>query len=244
MGGGVVPLLVFGLYNTAILGTPFALPYQYVANPRLNELVNTGLLSAGLPKPEALWGLSFSPFRGLFFSSPILLLALPGLVLLRRSVFRAEWIVSLVSVLSFFVLISASVQWWGGWSVGPRYLIPMLPFLVWPLTETLDRLARSTSRWRRGAWVITIGFVAISLMITWALTAAGQYYLPDDVANPLIEYAWPHLTAGDVARNWGMVAGLQGARSLLPLLGLCVLAFGAVWFVTPKKGNQSHAGNV
>ncbi len=236
--GGLLPLILLGWYNAAIFGSPLTVGYQYTADPRWSAVLSIGLLSAQTPTLESIGGLSFSPFRGLFFSAPILLLALPGLVLLRRSAYRAEWITSLAIVLSFFVLISASAQWWGGWSAGPRYLIPLLPWLVWPLTAAIDRIARMTSRWRLVMGLIAIGLTMISIVNTWSLTAGGQYYAPDDIRNPLIDYSWPRIVAGDVARNWGMVSGLYGAASLLPLAALTVLAFGAVWYLTRTRGGQ------
>jgi hypothetical protein len=233
--GGLIPIGLWGIYNTVVFGTPFALGYQYTANPYWSAILSTGFLSANAPTPEALWGLTFSPFRGLFFASPILLLSLPGLVLLRRSIFRAEWMTTLAIVLGFFVLVSASAQWWGGWSAGPRYLVPMLPFLVWPLTAAINRIARMTSRWRVGMWLITIGLVVISIVNVWSLTLGGQYYAPDTILNPLIEYSWPRLSAGDVARNWGMLIGLPGATSMLPLILLISGAAGLIWIATRIK---------
>ena len=237
--GGFIPIGLWGAYNTTIFGTPFTLGYQYTANPYWSAILSTGFLSANVPTLEALWGLTFSPFRGLFFASPILLLSLPGLVLLRRSIFRAEWTTTLAIVLGFFVLVSASAQWWGGWSAGPRYLVPMLPFLVWPLTATLDRMARLTAKWRVGLWLITIGLAVISIVNGWSLTLGGQYYAPDDLMNPLIEYSWPHIGAGDVARNWGMLIGLPGAISVLPLVLLTVSAVGLIWIVTRTERESS-----
>ena len=64
------------------------------------------------------------------------------MILLRRSNFRAEWIATLAIVLSFFLLVTASAQWWGGWSAGPRYLVPMLPFFVWPLVAAFETLRK------------------------------------------------------------------------------------------------------
>ena len=225
--GSLIPIGMWGAYNAAIFGTPLALGYQYTANPYWSAILSTGFLSAGMPTWEALWGLTLSPFRGLFFASPILLLSVPGLILLRRSKWRAEWITTLAIVLGFFVLISSSAQWWGGWSAGPRYLIPMLPFLVWPLTAAFDRIARLTSRWRAGAWLVMIGLAVISIVNVWILTLGGQYYAPDNITQPLVEYSWPHIMIGDVARNWGMIFGLQGAASIMPLLLLVGVALRA-----------------
>jgi hypothetical protein len=228
------------VYNTAIFGSPFTLTYQYVANPRLNTLVGTGLLSAAVPTLEALWGLTFSPYRGLFFTSPILLLAIVGFTVLARrsartapssgtSVFRAEWLTSLSIVVLFFLLVSASVQWFGGYAAGPRYLIPMLPFLVWPLAAAIDRMEYDQSQ--RRTWLRALMFIliALSIIITWSLTVGGQYYTPDDMANPLLQYSWPHIAAGDVARNVGMLLGLRGIGSLLPLVIFTALIFVAAW---------------
>ena len=55
-----------------------------------------------------------------------------------------------------------------------------------------------------------------------------QLFPADRFRRPLLDYAWPHLRDGDVARNAGMLLGLHGWWSILPLLLLCgVLA--AVW---------------
>jgi hypothetical protein len=229
--GGLIPIGVWGAYNMSIFGTLFALGYQYTADPRWSAILSIGFLSASVPTLEALWGLTLSPFRGLFFASPILLLSLPGWCCCR-STFRAEWITTLAIALSFFALISASAQWWGGWSAGPRYLVPLLPFLVWPLAATFDRMAQMTSRWRMIAWFVTIGLAVISIANVWALTLGGQYYAPDDIMNPLIDYSWPHILTGDVARNWGMILGLYGAASITPLLLLVGGAVGLIWIIT------------
>ncbi|CAG0937318.1 hypothetical protein TFLX_06243 [Thermoflexales bacterium] len=240
--GGVWPLLLLGAYNTAIFGSPFTLTYQYLANPRLRELIQTGVLSAGWPTGEAIWGLTFSPFRGLFFMSPVLLLAVAGFVITARNkAYRAEWWSSLSIVSAFTLLISGSAQWWGGWSAGPRYLIPMLPWLAWPLAAAIDRVARIASHWRTGLWLTVAVLTMISIVNTWSLTTGGQYYVPDDILNPLVDYSWPHIAAGDVARNWGMVMGLSGAASLLPLAMLTMLAFAAICYLTRTTGGQRAA---
>jgi hypothetical protein len=172
--------------------------------------------------------------------SPVLLLAVGGMaVTARDKAHRAEWWSSLSIVVAFMLLVSGSAQWWGGWSVGPRYLIPLLPWLVWPLSAALDRLLRQ--RW---GIVVLIVLIAASCVSTWLLTMGGQYYAPDDIAVPLFEYSWPKIMAGDVARNWGMIAGLRGGLSLLPLAILIVGAFAATWYATRKKGEQQLAEKI
>ncbi len=235
VAGGIWPLLLLGAYNAAIFGSPFTLTYQYLGNPRLRVLIETGVFSAGWPSLEALWGLTFSPYRGLFFMSPIMLLALAGIIVTASSkAQRPEWWSSLSIVIVFTLLVSGSAQWWGGWSVGPRYLIPMLPWLVWPLGVTIERLLRN-----HAGQIGLIALITASLVSTWSLAAGGQYYAPDDIANPLIEYSWPKILAGDVARNWGMIAGLQGVMSMAPVAVLVACSFGLLWYATRTAGEQS-----
>ena len=233
--GGLIPIGLWGIYDTAIFGTPLVLGYQYTADPTWHAILSTGFLSASWPTLNAVWGLTFSPFRGLFFGSPILLLAIPGLILLRRSSHRAEWLVTLAVSIGFLLLVSASAQWWGGWAAGPRYLIPMLPFLIWPLTATLDRMEQAQAL--RRSMLRTAGLVlaGASFIVVGSLTAGGQYYAPDDISNPLVQYSWPHLAAGDVARNLGMLMGLPGATSLLPLMAIVAITFYLIWQVTKTQ---------
>ncbi len=235
--GMLIPLISLGLYNNAIFGTPFILAYNYAANPRFHVAFATGILSANFPTLEAIWGLTFSPFRGLFFESPILLTAVPGFALLwQQKNRRAEWLVSLVIPIAMLLLASSSVQWWSGYSAGPRYLIPMLPFLIWPMATTWKWVRQRSLNWRRISQLVIIVLTALSFIVTWSLTVGGQYYAPDDVMNPLIDYSWAHIAAGDVARNVGMLLGLRGGWSLLPLI-----VFVAITFVTAWRSTKSRA---
>jgi hypothetical protein len=100
----------------------------------------------------------------------------------------------------------------------------MLPFFV---------LAASFSvrRWQMGrGFRVLFGLLgAWSLIATWGLTLAEQAFPPDFIFNPLFEYALPNWQAGNVARNLGVLIGLRGPVSVLPLIGLWVAALGVFW---------------
>ncbi len=102
-------------------------------------------------------------------------------------------------------------MWQGGFSVGPRYLVPMLPFMAFAIIFWLNAI-RAT--WLQIAtWLLAV----LSFLIVWAETIGGQTY-PAFQADPLVQYSLPRLTVGDIARNVGMVLRLGGWASLLPLL--------------------------
>ena len=199
-----------------------------------------GFVSLSTPSLAALWGITGSPYRGLFFLSPILLLALPGFVtVLRRPALRSAGLASAGGVAAFLLFNASSVMWWGGFAIGPRYLVPMLPFLAWPLAFTLEEI------WRRAGWRIVAACLALaSLVGVWGLRLAGQQFPEEQWTVPWLQYAWPRLRAGDVARNAGMLLGLRGWSSLLPLLVASVVVVVVWWRMAsrcqalPPKGKE------
>lgn len=82
--------------------------------------------------------------RGLLTLAPVVALAVVGLVLLRREGRRAEtWTIAGVA-LAYLTYNSGYWLPFGGGSPGPRFLIPMLPFLAVPLALAWRRLPATT----------------------------------------------------------------------------------------------------
>ena len=219
IGGGIPPALLAMIYNYACFDTP--LPVGYLYSEAYMDLHSQGLISITHPHLSALWGLTFSAFRGLFYRSPFLLLALPGLWLMWRDrSLRGEWAVCLWAVVAFFTFNSSSVMWWGGDRVGPTYLLPMIPYMTPPIACFLRRYF--DRRWHR----LLIGALALwSWAFTWIETLGGQRFASRTYRNPIWDWAWPALVGGNIARNWGMLLKLRGWASLLPLLLLIAPCF-------------------
>lgn len=230
LGAGVI--ILWMIYNNALFGGPLTLGYS---NSELwMNLHHTGFMSIYIPTWNALWGITFGKFRGLFFYAPITLLFFPGIYLWWRSgKFRAEWSLVVYSVLAMFLFNSASVMWWGGFAVGPRYLIPMMPFMA------LAWIFPIVSWQKKRLFMVGTAVLAVwSLVATWGLTLAGRAFPSDTLLNPLVEYALPNWLSGNIARNVGTVFGLQGAESLLPLLVAYLgLGFGLFWVL--RKGDRA-----
>lgn len=229
---GAVPLgLIFAAYNFAIFSTPLPVGYEY--STLWQDVHDTGFMSFTAPSLLRYYGLTFSPVRGLFLLSPFLLLMLPGVVMMwrQRADQRSVTLAIALAVFAHLTIYASSVMWWGGSTVGPRYLVPMLPFMVIPISFAVNTL------FRHGWGIVLTGLlVIVSVLHVWALTIAGnQWQSSGDYAFtfaemnatlPLTDYAIPMLQAGDVGRNYGgLLLDLNGLAGLIPLI-LIVIAIG------------------
>lgn len=93
--------------------------------------------------------LLFSTQRGIFYYSPIFILALFGIWQLRKKI-SLEVAVLLSLVITNIFLYSSWDDPWGGWAYGPRYLIPSMPILAlfvasWASSPKLGLLRRLTT---------------------------------------------------------------------------------------------------
>ena len=210
--GGLVPGCLLMAYDWTIFGTVMPVGYLYSVN--YHHLHDIGLVSVTYPQIEAMWGITFGSFRGLFFLAPIMLLSVPGMVVWwRRRVHSPEWAVCVWAALSLFLFTGSSIMWEGGFAVGPRYLLPMLPFMTMGLGFVWEEITAH----RAGS--LAVGALVLwSVVAVWLETISGQSF-PDWTPNPLFDYSLPRFISGDIARNLGMAVGLRGQLSLLPLLG-------------------------
>ena len=188
-----------------------------------------GLMGVGWPRAGVLFNLTLHPGFGLFWQSPALLLALPGLVMMVRDPeHRRGGLVILVAATGLLLVNSGYYMWWGGYAVGPRHLIPVLFLLGVPLAHAARRVP-----WPLLALLTGVG-VAQMMIVT-----ATEPQLADAMTKRLDELplfgfstiyslAWPRLVARELARNLGQVVlGLHGLRSLAP--PLVALAGAGVW---------------
>lgn len=216
--GALPALLTLAIYDLVAFGTVMPIGYQHSA--LWQDQHSTGFLSITRPHFNALYGLSFSPFRGLFFFAPVLILTIPGIYLLARERHsRAVGLVATGAFMTFFLFIASSIMWWGGFAAGPRYLVPAIPLLAVPLGAAVAELNRlpALSVARRLLLGATGVLALVSVTLTWAMTFAGQNYPPDTTRRPLTDYVLPAFQNGDIARNIGMVIRFDGVSSLVPL---------------------------
>ena len=236
--GATIVAGLYLAYNRIAFGDAF------VTNQLLESRAfqTPGLLLGMLdtPDPWRLVLLTFHPYRGLFYACPVLLI--PLLSWQRRVPLQAANVVPF-AVIAFFVLFNLSFNGWhGGWCVGPRYLIPMLPFLFSFALRGLRRFPRVCS-----------GLAVLSAFEMFSV-AAVQLMVPDmsstgsQSPRSPIAYCVGHLFRGQLSvstqsvldymptdeprgawasYNLGELLGLPGLLSLLPLallLGVLLVA--------------------
>lgn len=216
--GAAGPLAVLAAYHTVCFGAPWRTGYHFVVLDTFVEGHARGLMGVGLPRLEALWGLWFSPARGLAVVAPVTVLGVVGLVLaVRRRRSDAALGALGVAFLALFVANSGYYMWWGGASAGPRHLLPVLPALAVGLAALWDG-----ARWR--FLVVGLGVASVAVMV---LFAAVGVEAPEHGAV-LTRYLWPAFAEGRLAAhagasNLGVRLGLPVAGSLGPLLAWLLL---------------------
>lgn len=177
--GGALVLSLFAGYSIAIFGRP-AIPYEHHAVDAFREGMQRGLMGITAPKLSALWFITVHPLRGLFFWSPLLLVALAGcaLQLLRAGRERIVGVFGLYALAAYLIVNSGYYMWWGGWAMGPRLMLPM--FIALPLGLAI--FCRDDSR--SSGWWVVLALGAISVALSFPVSALDpqtpQMY-PDEV---------------------------------------------------------------
>jgi hypothetical protein len=142
---GALPMLAF---NTWAFGDPMKLAYSdAVAFPGRSGHDVLGLNSDGffgitVPRLDSAFDLLFAG-RGLIVMTPIIVMAVIGVFLMRRK-HRAEANTILAVGAVYFIYNSGYWLPYGGGTPGPRFLIPALPFVALGLAYAYKRFPALT----------------------------------------------------------------------------------------------------
>jgi hypothetical protein len=210
--GALPPLLLIPAYSWVCLGDPFTLPYSHQASfPAMSE----GLYAIKWPNPETAYNLLVSPTRGLFFWTPFLVMAGFGYWRLIERSPRWFWFTYALPLLQVIVISGRVWDWQAGFTLGPRYLAPILPLLALPC-------ALGVARFPRTGAILALVSVLLTTLATLTEVTPGYH-----IYNPLTELHIPLFLKGEFSPNLGMVLGLPPYLSVV--LYYLVLAGGTGW---------------
>jgi hypothetical protein len=204
---GATPALAFNLWS---LGSPLRFAYsEAVAVQGTNGHAVLGLNDSGFfgitaPRPGAALDLLVAG-RGLLTVTPVLAMAVVGVVLMGRRGRRAEATVIGAVAIGYFLYNAGYWLPFGGGSPGPRFLIPALPFVAIGLAPAYRRLPALTL----GLAVPSAAFMLAAVLTFPLLGEEGT----GTWANQLGSGAFEHtlLTALGVGNGWIAVAPVLAA---------------------------------
>ena len=216
--GGLIPILVMVIYNLQVYQTPFVSGYQYLHDPFYKAGMAKGIMGIELPRLDVLFYETFHPAQGIFWQSPVLIMALVGgYIMLGTKQFRVELAIAAIACGAYLLLNAGYFLWWGGDSFTPRQVIPMLPLLCLPLIFVPRKLFPV---------VIVLTFVS---MVQMGIVVASKVLIQDNFIatlsssgffaySAIYDYCLQQLIDGNFAWNMGQaVFGLKSWVSLLPL---------------------------
>ena len=229
--GGLIPLALMFAYNTICFGSPLTIGYNNLPDPMFQAGMAAGVMGIGRPSLRVLFFETFHPAEGLFWQSPVLLMALPGWFFLFKSRrLSAEGLLAAFAVAAYLVMNAGYYMWWGGDAMGPRAIIPMLPCFAIPLICVPKRFFP----WVVGLTLISIGQMLLAGAST-TLVSADAIMQNLKAANlfaysTLYNYCWWKLSNGVFALNLGQqIFGLQDWISLMPLALIWVGGTAGFW---------------
>lgn len=180
-------------------------------------------------------GTLFSPGRGLFIYSPVLLFSLLGVWLKgrRRELGLLDALLIISIVIHWVSLSLFAVNWWGGHSLGPRYFTDMNPFFSFFLIPVLQKPLSATWPRRGIAYALLVLVSLISTAIQWRSVATVGMALwnayPVDV-NARPQRLW----------DWRDVPFLRGIQVIHPVEA--PLPRASLWFAPHKA--EHHFGEM
>jgi len=173
------PLLALAAYQRICFGGIFTTSVAKTSTRFLAQGAPMGVLQ--WPTLDSIYGVTFSPYRGVFFFAPLLLVACFGFAAWWRDR-RVECALALAAIATLFALNVCFNGWDGGFGVGGRYLVPLVPLFGIAILYA-----------RRVA--LTVAAAVVSLAINF--TAAAVDPQPSGtIPRPVTQYLLPLLITG------------------------------------------------
>jgi len=170
---------------------------------RFGSFFETGYHEIAWTNPPiyGLYGLLFSPGKGILFYAPMLVLSFVGSLLFVRKNKPEMWLIIglWISYLAFYAPYNF---WTGGFNWGPRFLLPLLALAFLPLGALLE------NKTVRGTKLIFIVFFIVGFLIQFPAVIVDHsrylYQKFDDSADPSQAYGETiqRLDSSPILQQW------------------------------------------
>jgi hypothetical protein len=215
---GALPLLAYNLWafgSLAHLTYANAVKTQGASGHDVLGSNESGFFGVNVPSPRVALELLFSS-KGLLTLAPVLAMGIAGVVLMHRRGRRAEALT--IGAVAAAYLVYDSGYWlpFGGGTPGPRFLMPLVPFLALPLALAWRRFPLTTL-----ALAVPSALFMLTATLTFPLLGNGDvgfWARLVGAANFEPTLATP-LGAG---HGWGAIAPVLLAAALAAALALSV----------------------
>jgi len=218
--------------------------YSYYDPNSFSFMQQQGYMGLTYPHPDRLLKLLFGCSRGLFLASPVMVVAVSGLWLMRKE-FRTESFVA-GGIAVYYFLFNASFYWWkSGLTFGPRYAGACIPLLCLGLGVAWTH---APVLWR--GVILALAFCSVFVAVI-VVSTSSQLAMQDSC--PILHSSWPVFWSGQMAMNresmlqakeamgdfsafnLGQVMGLHGLGSLGPFVGMWGIVCGLVARILHKE---------
>ncbi|MBV8545007.1 MAG: hypothetical protein JO093_19890 [Acidobacteria bacterium] len=177
--GAIAPIAALIAYQRICFGGFFTTSVA-VTDPRfLTHGAALGVMQ--WPSLAVFYAITLSPYRGFFFFAPVMFVALFGFTAWWRRE-RAACGVAMLVIGAFFAFNISFNGWEGGFGIGGRYLVPLIPFFAIALLHVRMR-------------TIACLAAAISFAINFAAVAVDPQPSAT-IPRPLTQYIVPLLLHG------------------------------------------------
>ena len=162
----------------------------------------------------------FTPMRGLFFFSPILILGCWGLWKMMRDPRTDRDSLLFLSV--FLGIVGLYSAWYdptGGLSYGPRLIISSIPFLLIPAGFVISKANGKYS------YAFVYLLYATGVVVNGVAAFVGVLAPPSDnwLTSPFLSYAVPRFASGNLDIWWKSYAGDLWILAAASILGFALL---------------------
>jgi hypothetical protein len=228
--GGVAPAAALLGYQWHSFGNPFVTAFDNT-NPIYMEGDSSAWSVFSAPSLLTMAKLLVFPGRGLLVYCPIFLTCALSWQQMKSRADKLLALAYLAPAVALWLLISGFNGWHGGWSSGPRYLIPAIPFLCL-LLPRVSKL-RGVSR---GLFFLAFAF---SLVNMWAVSLV-DVMAPSIFSSPLHEKIYPQLFGLQPLERGGFLFFAE-QPSLQKLMSLAVLliALGLIWAWAKRQDGKA-----